>query len=115
MTCRCCATSAPSAPTTRERRACHGTDTTCWQPRRGRERAGAASYRQARHDRTGRDTARPPGPRGAEAVRTLARFAAGRPLEACADLFARYGDTVYLPVRLPSAIEPATIDIITRT
>ena len=46
-----------------------------------------------------RDTARPPGPRGAEAVGTLARMASGRPLEACAGLFARYGDTVYLPVR----------------
>jgi cytochrome P450 len=33
------------------------------------------------------------------AVRVLARIAAGRPLEACADLFARYGDTVYVPVR----------------
>jgi cytochrome P450 len=42
---------------------------------------------------------RPPGPRGAEAVGTLARMASGRPLEACAGLFARYGDTVYLPVR----------------
>jgi cytochrome P450 len=47
----------------------------------------------------GGDTARPPGPRGGNAVRTLARFAAGRPLEAAASLFARYGDTVYLPVR----------------
>ena len=46
-----------------------------------------------------RDTDRPPGPRGAEAVATLARMASGRPLEACADLLARYGDTVYLPVR----------------
>jgi cytochrome P450 len=46
-----------------------------------------------------RDTARPPGPRGAEAVGTLARMASGRPLETCAGLFARYGDTVYLPVR----------------
>jgi cytochrome P450 len=42
---------------------------------------------------------RPPGPRGAEAARTLGRMVAGRPLEACASLFARYGDTVYLPVR----------------
>jgi hypothetical protein len=42
---------------------------------------------------------RPPGPRGAEAVGTLARMPSGRPLEACAGLFARYGDTVYLPVR----------------
>jgi cytochrome P450 len=41
----------------------------------------------------------PPGPRGAEAVGTLARMVTGRPLEACAGLFARYGDTVYLPVR----------------
>jgi cytochrome P450 len=46
-----------------------------------------------------RDTARPPGPRGAQAVATLARMASGRPLEASAVLFARYGDTVYLPVR----------------
>lgn len=38
-----------------------------------------------------------PGPRGTAAARTLARIAAGRPLEACADLFARYGDTVYVP------------------
>ncbi len=51
-----------------------------------------------RHDRAGRDTA-PPGPRGADAVRTLVRMASGRPLEACAGLFARYGDTVYVPVR----------------
>ena len=42
---------------------------------------------------------RPPGPRGADAVRTLARIVSGRPLEACTGLFARYGDTVYLPVR----------------
>jgi len=49
--------------------------------------------------RSGRATARPPGPRGAEAARTLARMVTGRPLEACAALFARYGDTVYLPVR----------------
>jgi cytochrome P450 len=49
--------------------------------------------------RPGRDIARPPGPRGEEAVRTLARIAAGRPLEACTVLSARYGDTVYLPVR----------------
>jgi cytochrome P450 len=52
--------------------------------------------RWERHDRTNRDT---PGPRGADAVRTLARFVTGRPLEACIGLFARYGDTVYLPVR----------------
>src|SRR5215471_9043485 len=52
-----------------------------------------------RNRRVGRDTARPPGPRGAEAVGALARMASGRPLEACASLFARYGDTVYLPVR----------------
>ena len=52
--------------------------------------------RGERHDLTKRDT---PGPRGADAVRTLARFVAGRPLEACVGLFARYGDTVYLPVR----------------
>src|SRR5215472_2559647 len=45
------------------------------------------------------DAIRPPGPRGADAVRTLARLVTGRPLEACASLFARYGDTVYLPVR----------------
>src|SRR5215469_7567576 len=49
--------------------------------------------------RSARDTARPPGPRGGDAVRTLARFATGRPLEASTSLFARYGDTVYLPVR----------------
>src|SRR5215469_3499690 len=55
--------------------------------------------RRERPARPGRDIARPPGPRGAEAVRTLARFAAGRPLEACTVLSARYGDTVYLPVR----------------
>jgi cytochrome P450 len=42
---------------------------------------------------------RPPGPRGAEAARTLARIVTGRPLEACTALSARYGDTVYLPVR----------------
>jgi len=52
-----------------------------------------------RNRRVGRDTARPPGPRGAEAAGTLARIASGRPLEACASLFARYGDTAYLPVR----------------
>ena len=51
-----------------------------------------------RQDRPGRGIARPPGPRGADAARTLARFVSGRPLEACAGLFARYGDTVYLPV-----------------
>ena len=49
--------------------------------------------------RVERDTARPPGPRGAQAATALARMASGRPLEACAGLFARYGDTVYLPVR----------------
>ena len=49
--------------------------------------------------RVGRDIARPPGPRGTEAAGTLARMASGRPLEACDALFARYGDTVYLPVR----------------
>jgi hypothetical protein len=50
----------------------------------------ATQTRQAR-----RDVARPPGPRGAAAaVGTLARMAAGRPLEACTDPFARYGDTV---------------------
>src|SRR5262245_56539285 len=47
----------------------------------------------------GRDPARPPGPRGGDAVRTLARFVAGRPLEASTRLFARYGATVYLPVQ----------------
>ena len=52
-----------------------------------------------RNRRVGRDAARPPGPRGAEAVSALARMANGRPLEARAWLFARYGDTVYLPVR----------------
>lgn len=45
------------------------------------------------------DPGRPPGPRGAQAARTLARMASGQPLEACSGLFARYGDTVYLPVR----------------
>ena len=53
--------------------------------------------RRHRHDSD--DAPRPPGPRGADALRTLACFATGRPLEACAGLFARYGDTVYLPVR----------------
>jgi len=48
---------------------------------------------------TARDAARPAGPRGGDAVRTLARFAAGRPLETSTSLFAKYGDTVYLPVR----------------
>ena len=38
---------------------------------------------------TGRFAARPPGPRGGDAVRTLARFAARRPLEASTSLFAR--------------------------
>jgi cytochrome P450 len=42
---------------------------------------------------------RPPGPRGTDAVRALAQVVTGRPLEACTGLFARYGDTVYLPVR----------------
>jgi cytochrome P450 len=51
-----------------------------------------------RHDRTSHDAACPPGPRGADAPRTLARIVTGRPLEACTALFARYGDTVYLPV-----------------
>jgi cytochrome P450 len=59
------------------------------------DREGATLSRS----RPGRDTARPPGPRGGDAVRTLGRFAAGRPLEASTSLFARYGDTVYLPVR----------------
>ena len=49
--------------------------------------------------RAARTSVRPPGPRGAEAARTLARMVTGRPLEACAALSARYGDTVYLPVR----------------
>lgn len=43
--------------------------------------------------------ARPPGPRGASAARALARIVTGRPLETCAGLCARYGDTVYVPVR----------------
>ena len=43
--------------------------------------------------------ARPPGPRGARAAATLVQFAAGRPLQACTALFARYGDTIYLPAR----------------
>src|SRR5215470_1617454 len=53
--------------------------------------------RRHRHDSD--DAPRPPGPRGADAVRTLARLVTGRPLEACIGLFARYGDTVYLLVR----------------
>ena len=61
--------------------------------RPGRE--GATRPRQ----HTSRDAARPPGPRGADAIRMLARLATGRPLEASASLFAEYGDTVYLPVR----------------
>jgi cytochrome P450 len=58
--------------------------------------AVAVDVENRREDGT---SGRPPGPRGAEAARTLARMMTGRPLEACADLFARYGDTVYLPVR----------------
>jgi cytochrome P450 len=46
-----------------------------------------------------RHTARPPGPRGAQVAKVLAQFAAGRPLQASTRLTARYGDTVYLPVR----------------
>lgn len=53
----------------------------------------------ARARREGGTSDRPPGPRGAEAARTLGRMVTGRPLESCAALFARYGDTVYLPVR----------------
>ena len=41
----------------------------------------------------------PPRPRGTDAVRAFAQVITGRPLEACTGLFARYGDTVYLPVR----------------
>jgi cytochrome P450 len=52
-----------------------------------------------RTDRPRHGGARPPGPRGAAAVRTLARIVTGRPLETCAGLFARYGDTLYVPVR----------------
>ena len=52
-----------------------------------------------RLDRTSRGAARPPGPRGADAARTLGRIVSGQPLEACTAMFARYGDTVYLPVR----------------
>src|SRR6516162_10712494 len=52
-----------------------------------------------RRDRTSRGAARPPGPRGADAARALGRIVSGRPLEVCTALFARYGDTVYLPVR----------------
>ena len=52
-----------------------------------------------RHDHDSYAAVHPPGPRGAGAVRTVARLAAGRPLEVCTALFARYGDTVYLPVR----------------
>lgn len=54
---------------------------------------------RGRNDRSGPDGARPPGPRGAAAVRRLGRIVTGRPLETCAGLFARYGDTVYVPVR----------------
>ncbi|MDR2986586.1 MAG: cytochrome P450 [Nocardiopsaceae bacterium] len=57
----------------------------------------ASATRQ--QDRTGRDAGRPPGPRGADAFRTLRKFATGRPLEASTSLFAKYGDTVYVPVR----------------
>ena len=59
------------------------------------------SKRQATRSggQTGRDIVRPPGPRGVAAIRTLARFATGRPLEAATSLFAEYGDTVHLPVR----------------
>ena len=56
----------------------------------------------ARHDHPdppGGARYRPPGPRGAQAAGVLARMGSGRPLEASAGLFARYGDTVYLPVR----------------
>ena len=42
---------------------------------------------------------RPPGPRGTRAVGVLAQIAAGRPLQACTSLSARYGDTIYLPAR----------------
>jgi hypothetical protein len=49
--------------------------------------------------RSGHEPACPPGPRGTRAARTLARLATGRPLETCIGLSARYGDTVYLPVR----------------
>ena len=52
-----------------------------------------------RLDRTSLGAARPPGPRGADAARALGRIVSGRPLEACTAMFARYGDTVYLPVR----------------
>jgi cytochrome P450 len=58
--------------------------------------AVAVNFENRREGGTGD---RPPGPRGAEAARILARMVTGRPLEACAALFARYGDTVYLPVR----------------
>jgi cytochrome P450 len=62
------------------------------------DRSGRAALRRRRsHD--SQDVARPPGPRGTDAVRTLTRLATGRPLEACTALFDRYGDTVYLPVR----------------
>jgi cytochrome P450 len=67
-----------------------------------REAGGPAIPRHTRpepHHRPRREIGRPPGPRGTGAVRTLARFASGRPLETCTGLFARYGDTVYLPVR----------------
>ncbi len=61
-------------------------------------RSGREDATRPRDGRSG-DARRPPGPRGGDAVRTLARFATGRPLEASTRLFARYGDTVYLPVR----------------
>jgi hypothetical protein len=60
---------------------------------------GVRRDRHDRRDRTRHAAALPPGPRGADVARMLARLATGRPLEACTAMFARYGDTVYLPVR----------------
>jgi cytochrome P450 len=60
---------------------------------------GGADMQPRRRDRSVSDAATPPGPHGADAVRTLARIVTGRPMEACIGLSARYGDTVYLPVR----------------
>jgi cytochrome P450 len=56
-------------------------------------------HQQATAHSRARDVVRPPGPRGAHAARVLARIAAGQPLQACTSLFARYGDTIYLPAR----------------
>lgn len=66
------------------------------------ERTHVQTSRPARRGRCGppgRSSVRPPGPDGTDAARALVRFVTGRPLAACIDLFAQYGDTVYLPVR----------------